>query len=192
MAGHRLGPLLLVVVLLLGTGAGSAGAGGGADEDLRREAYRLWERGYALHLIGEFEQAILLYRRSLDAHPTAEAHTFLGWSLSQLGRLEEAIAECKAAIALDPEYGNPYNDIGAYLIALGRLEEAIPWLRRATEAPRYCCYEFPHFNLGRILLMKGRLAEAKRAFERALSHNPNYLPARLALDALRELMGETL
>src|SRR5262249_38344426 len=59
-------------------------------------------------------------RRSIAIHPTAEAHTFLGWTLSHLGRHEDAIAECKTAIAVDPLFGNPYNDIGAYLIELGR------------------------------------------------------------------------
>lgn len=39
---------------------------------------------------------------SCDIHPTAEGHTYLGWSMSMLGQLDEAIAECKKAIALDP------------------------------------------------------------------------------------------
>jgi len=30
------------------------------------------------------------------------------------GRVEEAIAECKLAIELDPDFGNPYQRIGAY------------------------------------------------------------------------------
>jgi tetratricopeptide (TPR) repeat protein len=65
-------------------------------------------------------------------HPTAEAHTFLGWTYHFQGRLDDAIAECKRAIEIDPEFGNPYNDIGAYLIELKRFDGAIPWLERAT------------------------------------------------------------
>ena len=60
------------------------------------------------------------------------------------------------------------------------------------QAKRYCCAHYPHFNLGRILLMKGRVAEAARAFERALSHEPDYLPARRALEVIREREGEAL
>ena len=30
-----------------------------------------------------------------------------------------------------PTFGNPYNDIGAYLIAKGELDEAIEWLEKA-------------------------------------------------------------
>ena len=65
-------------------------------------------------------------------HPTAEAHTFLGWSLSFQGRLEEATAECLRAIEIDPDFGNPYNDIGVYLMQQGKLDDAIPWLGRPS------------------------------------------------------------
>jgi len=61
------------------------------------------------------------------------AHVF-GLDVSFPGKLDDAIAECKRAIELDPEFGNPYNDIGAYMIEMGRFEEAIPWLERAIEA----------------------------------------------------------
>lgn len=143
-----------------------------------------WQLGYAAHLQGDYHTAIALYRRSIALRPSAEAHTYLGWSLSHLGRLEEAIAECETAIRLDPDFGNPYNDIGVYLIALGRTDESIPWFEKAMRAPRYCCYQFPHFNLGRVMLEKGRIAEARRLFERALDFDPEYEPARRALEAL--------
>ena len=55
-------------------------------------------------------------KASLELHPTAEAHTFLGWTYHFQGKLDEAIAQCRTAIDIDPEFGNPYNDIGAYLI----------------------------------------------------------------------------
>ncbi len=100
------------------------------------EAVALWHQGYALHLMGAFEDAIDLYERSIEIQPTAEAHTFLGWSFSHIGRTEAAIAECKKAIPLDADFGNPYNDIGVYLIDLGRLDEAIPWLEKAMGAKR--------------------------------------------------------
>jgi tetratricopeptide (TPR) repeat protein len=62
--------------------------------------------------------------------PTAEAHTFLGWAYSHAGYVERAIAECKRAIEVDPDFGNPYNDIGVYLIEKGALDDAVPWLER--------------------------------------------------------------
>ncbi len=199
--GRRIASIL-VLSALLGAGwapaaSGALGPGGegkppGADAPDLLRAYWLWERGYLLHIFGEYGQAVQHFRKSIEIHPTAEAHTFLGWSLSHLGQIDEAIAECKKAIAVDPDYGNPYNDIGVYLIEKGQPEEAIPWLEKAIRSKRYCCYQFPHFNLGRVLLQKGQVGEAKRSFERALSHDPNYLPAKKALEFLKEQELETL
>ena len=178
--------IVLVLISLLWAGAASPVAAEEPEEMPALErSYLFWQQGYVFHLFGQYEDAVRLFRKSIEVHPTAEGHTFLGWSLSHLDRTEEALAECKKAIALDPDYGNPYNDIGVYLIDLGRPDEAIPWLKKAMRAKRYCCYQFPHFNLGQILLEKGRMAEAERAFERALGYDPDYLPALKALELIR-------
>src|SRR5437867_11623714 len=100
-------------------------------------AEALFHSAYEHQMRGELVRAEDLYRRSISVHPTPEAHTFLGWVMSLGGRFLEAIDECKEAIRLDPDFGNPYNDIGAYYLALGRPGEARPWLERATHAPRY-------------------------------------------------------
>src|SRR5439155_960523 len=102
-------------------------------------------RGHGVHDLA----FVKLVRRS---GATAEAHTFHGWALSFMGRYDDAIEECKRAIDVDPSFGNPYNDIGAYLIEVGRLDEAIPWLERAIAAPRYCCYFYAYTNLARVYL----------------------------------------
>src|SRR6266403_1179755 len=88
-------------------------------------AWEVLQDAYQAQMEGDYDRAVELYQSSLELHPTAEAHTFLGWTYHFQGRIEEAIAECKLAIGLDPEFGNPYNDIGAYLIELGRFEEAL-------------------------------------------------------------------
>jgi tetratricopeptide (TPR) repeat protein len=106
----------------------------------RQQAAILFERAYKHQMRGELADAILLYKRSFEASPTAEAHTFLGWTYSMMSRYEEAVLECEKAIAVDPTFGNPYNDIGAYLIELGRWEEAIPWLEKATTAHDMRCH----------------------------------------------------
>ena len=179
--------ILVLVLIAAFCGANAPLAQEEADDAAAyRRAYQLWEEGYLLHMAGEYARAIERLRESIAAHATAEGHTYLGWSLSRLGRLDEAIVECKEAIALDPDYGNPYNDIGVYLIELGRADEAAPWLEKAIRAERYCCYQYAHFNLGRVLLMQGRQEEAERSFEEALAHAPDYLPARQALDWLRQ------
>ena len=180
--------IAFIVLIVAAADAGSpawAEPPEGAAAGPLEKAVALWRQAYALHLMGAYEDAVDLYERSIEIQPTAEAHTFLGWSFSHIGRTEAAIAECKKAIPLDPDFGNPYNDIGVYLIDLGRLDEAIPWLEKAMGAKRYCCYEFPHYNLGRILLAKERLEDAERAFERSLDYAPGYTPAMIGLEYIR-------
>ena len=185
-----LAAMLLVALSMTPAAHGQSGEQPEIPDRVR--AYALWEQGYVLHLSGRYREAVDSFRESVEVLPTAEGHTFLGWSLSMLGRLEEAVAECHKAIALDPEYGNPYNDIGVYLIDLGRPDEAIPWLEKAISAKRYCCYQFPHFNLGRVRAMEGNIDAARRSFEQALRHDPDYLPARMALEYLDAEIGKPL
>src|SRR4029079_6025336 len=68
-------------------------------------AAEYWRRGLEAQMSGDLEAAIELYRRSLAACPTAEAHTFLGWTYSFQGRLEDAIGEAQEAIARAPASG---------------------------------------------------------------------------------------
>ena len=76
------------------------------------------------------------------------------------------------AIEVDPAFGNPYNDIGAYLIAKGELDEAIQWLEKAKLAPRYDPRHYPFMNLGRIYAAKGMVKRAIEEFEGALAFAP--------------------
>jgi Tfp pilus assembly protein PilF len=156
----------------------------GERDDLDR-AIELWREAYRRQMDGDLEGAVELYRRSLAVRPTAEAHTFLGWTYSFQGRLDEATAECLRAIEVDPEFGNPYNDIGVYLMQQGRLDEAVPWLEKAKRAPRYEPRQFPFMNLGRIYMRQGRWWEALRELEAAVRVAPGDRDAHKALHGLR-------
>jgi Tfp pilus assembly protein PilF len=157
------------------------------DSDARAKALRLCEEGQAFQQRQELREAIRLYRESIAVKPTAEAHTFLGWALSFDGDLDTAIEECKRAIAVDPEFGNPYNDIGAYLIEKGQVAEAIPWLERAKHATRYEPKHFPYLNLGRVYARTGKVSLAIAEFEGALRIHPHDALAEEALAKLRAL-----
>jgi tetratricopeptide (TPR) repeat protein len=149
------------------------------DKDLAME---LFHKALDQQMSGEYDAAIKLYKESIAACPTAEAHTFLGWTYSFQGKLDEAIAECKKAIEIDPTFGNPYNDIGAYLIEKQQYDEAIPWLEKAIRAKRYNARQYPHYNLGRVYLAKEMLNRALQEFEKALEIYPEYTSARKSIE----------
>ena len=86
------------------------------DFKIDPEAFKQFKIAYAFQMKREFDQAVLHYKKSLEIQPTAEAYTFLGWTYSFMGNLQGAIEECHKAIAVDPDFGNPYNDIGAYFL----------------------------------------------------------------------------
>jgi Tfp pilus assembly protein PilF len=151
----------------------------------RQRAAELFGQAYESQLRGDLDEALRLYSSSIESWPTAEAHTFRGWTYSALGDYDRAIAECVRAIELDPAYGNPYNDIGAYLIEKGHLTEAQEWIERALQAPRYEHAHFAHFNLGRIFERRRRYRHAAQSYRRALELKPGYSAAAQALTRLR-------
>jgi tetratricopeptide (TPR) repeat protein len=158
-------------------------------EEDRKQAFELFKKAYEFQMSGSLDEACRWYEQSIALYPTAEAHTFLGWTYSFMGRYDDAIQECHKAIAVDPDFGNPYNDIGAYLIEKGQLDEAVPWLEKATRATRYQSYCFPHLNLGRIWEKKGEWYRAMEAYEEALKANPEYVLAAKALGRIKGMLN---
>ena len=159
------------------------------EHDAGRKAEAYFQAAYAAQMRGDIDEAVALYRQSLACVPTAEAHTFLGWTLSRRGDYEGAIQECHRAIEVDPGFGNPYNDIGSYLIALGRPKEAVPWLRKAMGAPRYEPRHYPHVNLARVYARLGQVDAAIAQLRVALAIAPQYRPARTELHRLLGLLN---
>ena len=144
-------------------------------------------KAFDFHMEGELDKAVTLYKKSIALAPSPEAHTYLGWTYSFQGKYDAAINECKKAITLDADFGNPWNDIGAYLIELNQDDEAITFLEQATKAPRYDNYCFPHYNLARIYKRKGMYKQAMTSLKASLEANPNYIVAR---EELVELESE--
>jgi len=142
------------------------------DQKAQARAMKLIEEAMKHQMAGELDESIRLYKESITLYPTADAHTYLGWAYSFQGRIDDAIAQCEIAIQLDPEFGNPYNDIGVYLMQKQEIDAAIPWLEKAKSAKRYEPRHFPYINLGRVYVTKGMLQKAIEEFRAALGINP--------------------
>ena len=156
----------------------------------REQAREMFHAAYLAQMQGRYEQAVELYKGSIAAYPTAEAYTFLGWTYHFQGKLAEAIEECKNAITIDPTFGNPYNDIGSYLIEQQKFDEAIPWLERAIRSSRYEAYHYAWHNLGRAHEAKEMYALALQCYLKSLEIEPNYTPAAEARERLRRVLQD--
>ena len=77
----------------------------------------------------------------------AEAYYNLGVTIKELGRLDEALASYRQAIALKPNYAEAYNNLGIMLQELGRLDEALASYRQAIALKPDYAEAHRHFTL---------------------------------------------
>lgn len=157
-------------------------------ENIIRRAEELLEEGLDCVARGQLGDARKNFKASAFRHQTADAYTYWGWMEHHLGNTEFAIKLCRKAIDIDPDFGNPYNDIGSYLIALGQLDEAVPWLKKAAKAKRYDSPQYPHMNMGRVFLAKDMPEKALKEFEKALDLAPDDAQLIEMIKELKETM----
>src|SRR5947209_3709547 len=115
----------------------------------------------------EYKRAIELKPNDADAH-----HWFSNDSLAALGQFDEAIAEGKRSVELDPLSIVINADLGETLFYARRFDESVAQLRKTLEIDPTSFYT--HYNLGIALQAKGDLSGAIAEYEKAkqLSDNP--------------------
>ena len=141
------------------------------------KAFDVWNlMGASAAQIGQFDQAILAFKRVLTIKPDyAVAYYNMGNVLREQGKLEEATQAFKKALKIKPDYTDAYNNIGNTLRKQGKLGEALQAFDKAlTIKPNYA---EAHNNMGVTLKEQGKLEEAIVAHSKALSIKPNYASA---------------
>ncbi len=108
------------------------------DQETLTHAWEVLQDAYQAQMEGDYDRAVELYHSSLELHPTAEAHTFLGWTYHFQGKLEDAIAECRRAIEIDPDFGNPYNDTRRQCAASRKLSKSSRAMRSPARLSNLC------------------------------------------------------
>jgi tetratricopeptide (TPR) repeat protein len=107
------------------------------------------------------------------------AHGLLGEAWKDEGRYDEALAEYRKALEINPRYVATLVNQGALLARLGRPGEAIAPL---SQAVRFTPEDArAHVALGTALALQGRLNAALEQFETAVLVQPDYVEAHIAL-----------
>ena len=117
----------------------------------------------------------------------AEVHDNLGAALVRVGRVDEAIAQFRAAVKNSPHDAEAHGSLGAALAGLGRMDEAVAEFRAVLETN-------PHDaetrrNLGLALAGLGRFDEAAVEFQEALKTNSRDAVAHANLGAALAGLG---
>ena len=118
--------------------------------------------------------ALREYQRAIELQPNdATAHHWLGNdALAALGRSEEAIAQGRRAVELDPLSPVINTDFGTTFYYAHRYEDSARQLRKTLEIDP--TFFYAHFNLGIALQAAGDLSGAIAEYEKGkqLSDNP--------------------
>jgi len=119
------------------------------------------------------------FRGAIELNPNyATAHQWYAESgLVPLGQFEEAIAEARRALELDPLSLVINADLGTTLTSARRYDQAIEQLRKTVEMDPG--FYYAHWTLGNALELKGRNEEAIAEYKKAIALNDDPLPPAL-------------
>ena len=104
------------------------------------------------------------------------------WAYHVKGQYVLAIADCKASIAIRPDYSYSYNNLGTAYLGIGDFANAIIVLSKAIELkPNFL---WSRLNRAKAYVAIGKKEEAVRDFQSALAIEPQNVEATEALRAL--------
>jgi tetratricopeptide (TPR) repeat protein len=123
-----------------------------------------------LTYVSDATDSVRFHTAAISCRPNGPGYVSFGWTLVQLGRLDEAIEIYKEAIRRWPEIPNLYSGFGQALERQGRLDEAATQYREALRVDP--TYGNAHQWLGNIMLRQGKLDEAVRHYRDSVRSSP--------------------
>jgi tetratricopeptide (TPR) repeat protein len=138
-------------------------------------------KGSFLSIPDMMNRAMEMEQRALSIDPElADAHNWLGTTLLALGRTDEAIAEIREALRLEPDNGQAHQGLArAYWVGKGDFAAAIPLFERAIALNPEAGYSY--LQLALMLAWQGQLARAEDVSRRAVELQEQYISGNLGL-----------
>ncbi|RUX72672.1 MULTISPECIES: BTAD domain-containing putative transcriptional regulator [unclassified Mesorhizobium] len=140
---------------------------------------------------GVIERAVELAEAAVRAVPDDEiARCILSFALESCGRIDEAIAECRHAISLNPSYPTGHGDISMLFALRGQVDEAV---REANEAIRLGTHDvidfWRHHGLVVALFAGGDNQRALEAARKVVRTKPGFVRGALYWAATASATG---
>ena len=137
------------------------------------------------------DQAMEMAKKAVDLDGTLpQAHFALGFVyLYGQARHQEAIAEARRAIQLDPNYADAYALLSSAYFFAGELDRTIDLDQEAMRINPASSFIY-HIHLGRRQYLEGRYHEALETLLSAAAKNYNYLPTHVWLAATYAKLGD--
>ena len=124
-----------------------------------------WQR------LGDYRTVLAIWTDTVAKAPRSPvARNNLGMALALDGRIDEALAHFREALAIDPGRALSHYNIGFTLSHQGKPREAIGYLRESLRL--HPADADAHFALGMALAATGERAGAAREFEESLALRP--------------------
>lgn len=134
---------------------------------------------------GDIERANFYFLKAMEEDENHESLFYLGLIENQDGNYREALSYYYRAILLNPEYGNPCNEIGVILLRHGRDREAVFWLNRSIRCAINDAPHIPLFNLATLYKMWNRPERSLQYLHKAITIAPSF---KEAIDLRKQLL----
>lgn len=137
-----------------------------------------------LFCAGDFDRAEYYFRNFLEQEDSAEAYFYLGLIMGQKNLLDEALEFFYKSVSMNPEYGNPCNEIGIILLRLGKDRDAVYWLKKSIRCPHNDAPHISLFNLATLYKMWNRPERSLQFLHKAMELKPEFPEAKKLKDQL--------
>jgi len=143
-------------------------------DEIEGKSVMVWfNKGFALHNLGRYDEALQAYNRAIEIDPQlAAAWNNKGIILEGQGKYDEAIKAYDEVIRLDPNLAEAWHNKGVAFGKQSKYDEAIQAYDEAIRLnPNYAN---AWYNKGAALGKQGKYDEAIKAYDEVIRLDPNY------------------
>ena len=122
---------------------------------------------------GDLQTALAKLQMALKFDPNyAPARTVIAYIYERIGNTADAEVNYRKAVELEPNKGDPNNNLGQFLCSTGKYAEGETYFRKAVTDPFYATPGVALTNAGVCQLRAGDKVRAEADFRDAIARNP--------------------